>query len=63
MSEDFSFAKFANNDFYKKQNENLVDPDRKNGVFKKRIFEALGALVKAVERFLGFWPINLAISR
>ena len=25
MSEDFSFAKFADNDFYKKQNENLVD--------------------------------------
>ena len=38
------------------KNENLVDLDRKNGVFKKRIFEALGALVKAVERFLGFWP-------
>ena len=38
------------------QNENSVDPDRKNEVFKKRIFEALGALVKAVERFLGFWP-------
>ena len=45
------------------KNENLVDPDRKNGVFKKRIFEASRALVKAVERFLGFWPINLPISR
>ena len=38
------------------QNENLVDPDRKNEVFKKRIFEASRAFVKAVERFLGFWP-------
>ena len=32
MSEDFSFTKFANNDFYKKQNENLVDlADLTNG--------------------------------
>ena len=36
------------------KNENIVDPDRKNEVFKKRIFEASRALVKAVERFLGF---------
>ena len=39
------------------QNENQVDQDRKNQVFKKRIFESIRALVKAVERFLGFWPI------
>ena len=38
------------------KSENLVDQDRKNEVFKKRIFEASRALVKAVERFLGFWP-------
>ena len=49
MSEDFSFTKFANNDFYKKQNENLVDlADLTNGTKVIDLACATGGVTKII---------------
>ena len=49
MSEDFSFSKFANNDFYKKQNENLVDlADLTNGTKVIDLACATGGVTKII---------------
>ena len=49
MSKDFSFAKFANNDFYKKQNESLVDlADLKNDTKVIDLACATGGVTKII---------------